>query len=129
MQAQQRKRAAWGDMVVGLIILIAAAILAALLFSRSEQAMTAQVVLDGEVILSCRLDVLEETQLIPVEGEYSLVLEMSSAGVRVVKTQCPGEDCMHMGMISQAGEQIVCLPNRMVVSLHGNDAGYDAVTG
>lgn len=129
MQAKQRKRAAWGDVVVGLIILIAAVILAGLLFSRPEQALTVQVVRDGEVILSCRLDMLKETQQIPVEGEYWLVLEISSDGVQVVKTQCPGEDCMHMGMISQVGEQIVCLPNRLVVSLQGNGAVYDAVTG
>lgn len=129
MQAKQRKRAAWGDVVVGLSILIAAAILVVLLFSRSEQAVTAQVVLDGEVILSCRLDDLEGTQQIPLEGEYLLVLEMSSDGVWVEKTQCPGEDCMHMGLISQVGEQIVCLPNRMVVSLKGEGIDYDAVTG
>lgn len=129
MQAEQRKRAAWGDMVVGLIILIAAAILAVLLFSRSEQALTAQVVLDGEVIFSCRLDVLEEPQFFPVGEDNALVLEMSSAGVRVVETQCPGEDCMHTGTISRAGEQIVCLPNRVVVALQGKGVAYDAVTG
>lgn len=129
MQAKQRKRAAWGDMVVGLIVLMVAVILAVLLLPHSEQALTARVVLDEQVILSCRLDELEEPLRLPVEGGYLLVLEISSKGVQVLETQCPGEDCMHMGMISQAGEQIVCLPNRMVVSLQGNDAVYDAVTG
>lgn len=129
MQAKRRKRAAWGDMVVGLIILIAAVILAVLLLPHSEKALTAQVVLDGEAILSCRLDELEDTLRFPVAGEYPLVLELSSDGVLVVEAQCPGEDCMHTGMIARAGEQIVCLPNRVVVSLQGNGAAYDAVTG
>lgn len=129
MQAKQRKRATWGDMVVGLIILMLAVILVALLLPHSEQALTARVVLDEQVIMSCRLDKLEEPLRFPVEGEYLLVLELSSKGVQVLEAKCPGKDCVHTGMISQAGEQIVCLPNRMVVSLQGKDTVYDAVTG
>jgi len=129
MQAEQRKRAAWGDLVIGLVILIAATILAVLSFSRTGQALTAQVVLDGEEIFSCCLSELEEPLLFPVGEDHSLVLELSSAGVRVAATQCPGEDCMHMGTISRAGEQIVCLPNRVVVLLQGKGTAFDAVIG
>ena len=129
MQAKQRKHATWGDLIVGLIIFLVAAMLAVFLFPRPEQALIARVMVDGEIILSCRLDELEEPMQLPIEGEYCLTLELSADGVRVLETQCPGEDCLHMGLISHAGEQIVCLPNRVVVSLQGESAAYDAVTG
>ena len=129
MRAAQRKRAAWGDLLVALVILAWTALLAVFLIPAPGQALSVQVVLDGEVLLSCRLDELEEPVLLPVEGAYSLTLELSREGVRVAQTTCPGEDCLHMGTISQAGRQIICLPNRLVVTLQGGSSFYDAVTG
>lgn len=129
MRAIQRTRAAWGDLVVGLVVLAAAVILAAFPFLRSGQAITVQVTVDGEEIYAEELERLNEPLLLAVEGSYPLVLELSRDGVRVTETQCPGEDCLHMGVITRAGEQIVCLPNRMVVLLQGEEAAYDAITG
>ena len=84
---------------------------------------------DGELLLSCRLDDLDEPVQFPVEGPYPLTLELSREGVRVAETACPGEDCLHTGTISRAGSQIICLPNRLVVTLEGEDSPYDAMTG
>lgn len=129
MRAAKRKRAAWGDLLVALIILALAAALAVFLFPRSEQALTVRIVRDGELLLSCRLDDLDEPVLVPVEGPYPLTLELSREGVWVAETACPGEDCLHTGTISRAGSQIICLPNRLVVTLEGEDSPYDAMTG
>lgn len=129
MRAIQRKRVAWGDLAVGLVILAATAILAVFPFSRSGQAMTVRVTVDGEELYAERLERLGEPLQITVEGAYPLTLEVSRDGVQVAETQCPGEDCLHTGVISRAGERIVCLPNRMVVLLQGEEAVYDATTG
>lgn len=129
MRAIQRTRVTWGDLVVGLVVLVAAAMLTAFPFLRSGQATTVQVTVDGEEIYARRLERLDEPLQLAVEGAYPLVLELSRDGVRVVETKCPGEDCLHTGVITRAGEQIVCLPNRMVVSLRGEEAAYDAITG
>ena len=129
MRAIQRTRVAWGDLVVGLVVLAAAAMLTAFPFLRSGQATTVQVTVDGEEIYARRLERLDEPLQLAVEGVYPLVLELSRDGVRVVETKCPGEDCLHTGAITRAGEQIVCLPNRMAVSLQGEEAAYDAITG
>ena len=129
MRAAQRNRVAWGDLLVALVILALAAALAVFLFPRSEQALSVRVVQDGELILSCRLSDLEEPMQFPVEGPYPLTLELSREGVRVLETACPGEDCLHTGMISQAGRQIICLPNRLVVTLQGESSSYDAIAG
>ena len=49
--------------------------------------------------------------------------------VRVLESACPGQDCVHAGQISRAGGRIICLPNRLVVSLMGSGGEVDAVTG
>lgn len=129
MRAAQRKKMVRGDLLMGVVILFAAAALAFLLLPRSGQALTVQVVLDGKTVLSCRLDELSEPVQYTVDGPYPLTLELSASGVSVTETACPGEDCRHMGTISQAGRQIVCLPNRLVVTLEGANPSYDAMTG
>ena len=39
--------------------------------------------------------------------------------VRVSDSDCPGQDCVHTGAISRAGQSIVCLPAQVVISLVG----------
>lgn len=130
MRPAQKKGAAWGDLLVVLAVLaLAVVVWIAALSPKSEQGLTVQVVLDGEVILSRSLDTLKEPITFPVEGVWPLTLELSKGGVRVAETACPGADCLHTGTISRAGRQIICLPNRLVVTLEGDAPSYDAIIG
>ena len=55
------------------------------------------------------------------------------AGVRVARSDCPTQDCVHTGLITRSGQSIVCLPARIIVQLTGveaaEDGGVDAVLG
>ena len=55
--------------------------------------------------------------------------QTETVGVRVVSSDCPTQDCVHMGQISRAGQSIVCLPAHIVITLAGADADYDLITG
>ena len=127
MNAASRNRPTWGDGVVALIILLAALLTALAMRPGSSGSLTAQITLDGEVIGTYSLSGLDASLYVEVDGAYPLTLELSSAGVQVVETSCPGQDCLYMGRISQANRQIVCLPNRLVVTLQGSTSSYDAV--
>lgn len=63
------------------------------------------------------------------EGENVIVVE--GGKVRVESADCPNQDCVHQGEISQAGQQIVCLPHKLVVSIQADGestgATYDVV--
>ena len=61
---------------------------------------------------------------------YPLILEYKTGAVRVAQTTCPGRDCQHAGWIDQPGEQIICLPNRLIITMTGRiPSDFDAVTG
>ncbi len=52
------------------------------------------------------------------------ILEISDGKVRVLPMPhetCPLGICSQVGWIERAGEAIVCLPNRMVVTIHGGE--------
>ena len=57
------------------------------------------------------------------------VLLLLGGAVSVTQSDCPGQDCVHSGAVSRAGQSIVCLPARIVVELVGAADGYDLVTG
>ena len=129
MRAVEKRKPVWGDALAALVILMAAAVLLLALPARRGSGLRAVVTVEGETVWSCSVEGADQPVRYTVEGEYPLMLEVSAAGVCVVETSCPGEDCRHTGIISQAGQQIICLPNRTVVTLQGGDPSYDAVIG
>ena len=50
------------------------------------------------------------------------VIEVQSGKVRVSEADCPNQDCVEQGWISNAGQQIVCLPHKLVVNITDEDA-------
>ncbi|MGE5483782.1 MAG: NusG domain II-containing protein [Ignavibacteriales bacterium] len=43
--------------------------------------------------------------------------EISGGRVRMISSDCPDKVCVKMGWISQAGQVIVCLPNRVILKV------------
>ena len=58
---------------------------------------------------------------------YYNIVEIKDGEVSVTGASCKNQVCVRHGAISRAGESIVCLPNRLVVTIEGGE-GYDAVT-
>ena len=55
--------------------------------------------------------------------------QSETLGVRVLESDRPTQDCVHTGQISKAGQSIVCLPARIVITLVGTNADYDVIVG
>ena len=55
--------------------------------------------------------------------------DTEALGVRVTQSDCPTQDCVHTGQISRAGQSIVCLPARIVITLVGTSTDYDVIVG
>ena len=133
-----------------LIVVAAVLALAALLGARfwlspapESDTLLAVVEIDGaEVDRFTLAQAAEETRTYTNNG-YTLTLapcatvkrdaetwtQTETAGVRVVSSDCPTQDCVHTGQISRAGQSIVCLPAHIVITLAGADADYDLITG
>lgn len=84
-----------------------------------------QVYQNGELLRECSL---AQDDSFLVEGEYSNRVRIQNGEVRVIASDCPGEDCVHSGGIRGAGRAIVCLPNRMELRLVGTAAADIDIT-
>ncbi len=68
----------------------------------------------------------EKNVTIETDYGYNLV-SIQSDRVQITESDCPGHDCVHMGSISQAGDMLICLPHKLLVTLEGGDS-IDAVS-
>ena len=108
-----------------LIIAIALVGLCLLLFSGSK-AVPGSVVgveVDGKKVADYSLS---------SDGVYVLnggtnTLEIRDGKARIVDADCPNMHCVRQGWIGSEGQSIVCLPNRLIVSITGSDRSVDFV--
>ena len=135
----------------GLVVLCVAALALGTAFFQwrggPSQALTAVVSVDGtEVDRFAPADLaasprtyehngytLEVALSIDYEHPASSVLPPSGkSGLCVVRSDCPTQDCVHTGTITESGQSIVCLPARFILCLEGGTPdpdGVDAVLG
>ena len=88
----------------------------------------AVVTIDGEE--RARLPLDEDGQWVfeSARGENTLVIENGEAYIS--QASCPDHICVHQGRVSFDGETIVCLPNRLIVTIEGGkSAETDASAG
>ncbi|MBQ3864228.1 MAG: NusG domain II-containing protein [Clostridia bacterium] len=110
-----------GDWIC-ILVFLAVCLAGLLLFLPRQGAETAVVTVDGETIMTLPLD---------RDGIYHTehhTLEVQNGAVRVLASDCPGQDCVRTGPVSRGGQTIVCLPYRMSITLQ-TQGDYDAVTG
>ena len=118
------------DALVALAVLAAAAAILFAFRPKSGNFLTARIVLDNELVAELPLSALSETVTLDVPGaRYPITVEAENGRVRVSHSECPSQDCVHTGWVSRSGGQIICLPNRLVVTVTGGGADADAVTG
>ncbi len=60
------------------------------------------------------------------DGEHSLnggtnILKIEDGHAYVIYADCPDKLCCHAGKISLTGERIVCLPNKLMIEVIGED--------
>ena len=86
----------------------------------------------NEVIV--RVDGQEQGRYsLAAEGRYELnggtnVLCIENGSAYMESADCPDKVCIHRGKVSNAGETIICLPNRLTVTVSG-EAEIEGIIG
>lgn len=109
-----------------ILLLVILLVLCLWAFLPKGQGNTVLVTVDGETVAELPLN---ENAELPVDGygEFSLTVVVEDGVCYVVESTCPDLICQNHAPISGAGEQIVCLPGRTVVTITGEEGEVDAV--
>ena len=118
------------DALVVIIVVAFAVMTAAFVYGKNRgETLTATVKHRGQVAAQVALSTLTEEKKITIYGQYHLTVTLTKDGVSVTESDCPGQDCVHTGRITRAGQSIVCLPEQVVVTLEGKTSAPDVVLG
>ena len=107
---------------IAAVLIIAAAIWAIPALSESGEGKLARVSQgEKEYMLS-----LSKDTEIRLDG---VSVAVNGGEIYVFESTCPDKTCEKTGRISRPGESIICVPNKVSVTVLGEDAAYDAITG
>lgn len=66
----------------------------------------------------------------PIETDLGTnTVAVENGEVHMEDADCPGHDCIDQGAIGSAGEVIVCLPHKLIVTIEGAAGGASTVDG
>lgn len=85
---------------------------------------------DGKIIKTIDLNKIVETQEFKIKtekGDYNTVLVKHNS-ICIKDSDCPHKECIKSGWISQPGEMIVCLPNKLIIDIQGQNNQIDGAT-
>ncbi len=100
--------------VLGLVLLL-------VMRPSSENGSTAVVHVDGVIV--ARFPLSEDGVHVLNDGLNTI--EIKDGKVRMMEAHCPNHECVHQGWISRSYQSIVCLPNKLVVTIEGDNSVVD----
>jgi hypothetical protein len=111
-----------------LLVLLGAAFVYFYVWNRTDGSRV-EISIDGALYET--YDLYEDTEIsIPNgDGTVTNILRISGGEAKMIEADCPDKLCMHQNAISLAGENIVCLPNKVVCTVvnEEEDAEFDAI--
>ena len=116
------------DLLLAVALLLLGGALALFLWLTRQAGGTVTVQIDGKVVMELPLS--EDAELVLGEGAHTNTLVIAGGTARVAEASCPDQICVRQGAVQYAGESIVCLPHRLVITVLGGAAsGIDGSTG
>ncbi len=80
---------------------------------------------DGKEIMRIPLDKDGNYELSDLK--YPVVITIKDGKAAVTESGCPEQVCVSRGYISREGEIIICLPNKLTVTIEGKEGAYDVI--
>lgn len=91
-----------------------------LLFTRQDGGLV-RVQIDSETVMELPLG--QDTRIALGEDGHANTLVIRDGTAQVVEADCPDQVCVRQGAVRYAGESIVCLPHKLVITIEGGQTG------
>ena len=116
------------DILLVAVLLVLGGALALFLYVTRETGGYVSVQIDGETVTEFPIG--DDVRVVLGTGEHTNTLVIEDGTARVVEASCPDQICVSQGGVRYAGESIVCLPHRLVITVEGGQMDdVDATVG
>ena len=113
------------DIIIIISVIFAAGIFI-LLMRSGDEALTAVISVDGEVVERINLDEVKGKKEIIPGTDPAVVIAAEKGTIYFESAECPDKICVRSGKLSRRGDTAVCLPSKTVITVTGGNV--DAVT-
>jgi hypothetical protein len=106
---------------IGILLLLCLVILGVYALFFHEAGSAVVVTVDGQTYGTYLLSQEQTVSICDSEGNVTNTLVIRDGKADMTEADCPDKLCVHQKAISVEKENIVCLPNRVVVTVTGSD--------
>lgn len=103
------------------VAMVLAVLIASIVMLTMKKGGTVEVYVDGKLKYSYSLSENRTFEVTSDEGKN--VVEIKNGQVKVIDADCKNHACVKSKAISKKGEQIVCLPHKLIVVIKGGSEG------
>ena len=111
------------------LFLIAAISLVILISTRRKENLVAKIIVNNNVVEVIDLSKKEENDYYIDGLKGTLHVHTHEGAIAVVESNCPHQDCVHMGYVSESGRPIICAYNAVYIVIEGGNTFFDAGLG
>jgi len=122
-KSKTKKSLRFDIVIIALLLIISLVFLGVNLLSRKGGA-TVEVEIDGEKVATYEL--YKNGEYVLGGGTNILVIENGEAYLSFA--DCPDHTCVKTGKIRYVGQSIICLPNRVAITVRGDSPDVDLVS-
>ena len=105
------------DAILVAVLLVLGGALALYLHLTRQTGGYVSVQIDGVAVMELPLS--EDAQVVLGEGTHTNLLVIRNGTAQVIEATCLDQICVRQGAVQFAGESIVCLPHKLVVTVEG----------
>lgn len=124
------KKTLRNDLILILSLFVIAAIsLVILISTRRKENLVAKIIVNNNVVEVIDLSKKEENDYYIDGLKGTLHVHTHDGAIAVVESNCPHQDCVHMGYVSESGRPIICAYNAVYIVIEGDNTFFDAGLG
>jgi hypothetical protein len=114
---------------IGALLLVCLVVMGAYRLFFHEEGSSVIVTVDGEEYGTYPLSQAQTVSITDSEGNVTNTLKIQDGKADMTEADCPDKLCVHQKAISVEKENIVCLPNRVVVTVTSDDSDGEGLDG
>ena len=112
-------------LLIGSILVVIIASFLAIFLSRKKTNLVAKIYVKNELVQTIDLSKSEDQEFIIDGANGQLIISIRDHSIGVKEADCPHQDCVHTGYVSESNRPIICAYNQVYIVIEG-DSDYDA---
>lgn len=109
-------------LLIAFLLILAAAIYIFLLPKAGAEDYSYEIRQDNNVLHIIKVSGLKTSAQFPITTEHGkVIVDLDPAGgASIISSPCPDKLCIHQGRINKIGQTVLCLPEKVLVTVTGN---------